>query len=104
MATKLYVGNLSYNTTNDSLRDAFAQAGAVVSATVLTDRMSGRSRGFGFVEMEEADAAKAIEFWNGKDLDGRKLRVNEARPMAERPPRRFDDRRGGGSDGDRRSF
>ena len=54
MATKLYVGNLSYNTTNDSLRDAFAQAGAVVSATVLTDRMSGRSRGFGFVEMEDA--------------------------------------------------
>lgn len=100
MATKLYVGNLSYNTTNDSLRDAFAQAGAVVSATVLTDRMSGRSRGFGFVEMEDADAAKAIEMWNGKDLDGRKLRVNEARPMAERPPRRFD--RGNGED--RRSF
>jgi len=106
MATKLYVGNLSYNTTNDSLRDAFAQSGAVVSATVLTDRMSGRSRGFGFVEMEEADAAKAIEMWNGKDLDGRKLRVNEARPMAERPPRRFDSRDGGGNDrgGDRRSF
>ena len=102
MATKLYVGNLSYNTTNDSLRDAFAQGGTVVSATVLTDRMSGRSRGFGFVEMEEADAAKAIEMWNGKDLDGRKLRVNEARPMAERPPRRFD--RAQGSDGDRRSF
>ena len=106
MATKLYVGNLSYNTTNDSLRDAFAQAGTVVSATVLTDRMSGRSRGFGFVEMEEADAAKAIEMWNGKDLDGRKLRVNEARPMAERPPRRFDSRGGGdrGDSGDRRSF
>ncbi len=101
MATKLYVGNLSYNTTNDSLRDAFAQSGTVVSATVLTDRMSGRSRGFGFVEMEEADAQKAIEMWNGKDLDGRKLRVNEARPMAERPPRRFE--RSGG-DGDRRSF
>jgi len=103
MATKLYVGNLSYSTTNDSLRDAFAQAGAVVSATVLTDRMSGRSRGFGFVEMEEADAQKAIEMWNGKDLDGRKLRVNEARPMAERPPRRFD--RGSDRGGeDRRSF
>lgn len=90
MATKLYVGNLSYNTTNDSLRDAFAQAGTVVSAAVLTDRVSGRSRGFGFVEMEDADAAKAIEMWNDKELDGRKLRVNEARPMAERPPRRFD--------------
>ncbi len=104
MATKLYVGNLSYNTTNDSLRDAFAQAGTVVSATVLSDRMSGRSRGFGFVEMEEADAAKAIEMWNDKELDGRKLRVNEARPMAERPPRRFDNERGGGGGGDRRSF
>lgn len=106
MATKLYVGNLSYNTTNDSLRDAFAQAGTVVSATVLTDRMSGRSRGFGFVEMEDADSAKAIEMWNGKDLDGRNLRVNEARPMAERPPRRFDNREGGDrrGDGDRRSF
>lgn len=108
MATKLYVGNLSYNTTNDSLRDAFAQAGTVVSATVLSDRMSGRSRGFGFVEMEEADAAKAIEMWNDKELDGRKLRVNEARPMADRPPRRFDSRgsndRGGDRDNDRRSF
>ena len=98
MATKLYVGNLSYNTTSDSLQNAFAQAGKVVSATVLSDRMSGRSRGFGFVEMEDADAAKAIEMWNDKDLDGRKLRVNEARPMAERPPRRFD------RDSDRRSF
>ena len=100
MATKLYVGNLSYNTTSDSLRDAFAQAGTVVSATVLTDKMSGRSRGFGFVEMEEDDAAKAIEMWNGKELDGRGLRVNEARPMADRPPRRFE--RGNGDD--RRSF
>lgn len=102
MATKLYVGNLSYSTTDDSLRAAFAQAGTVVSATVLSDRMSGRSRGFGFVEMEEADSAKAIEMWNGKELDGRKLRVNEARPMAERPPRRFD--RGNENGGDRRSF
>jgi RNA recognition motif-containing protein len=101
MAIKLYVGNLSYGTTSDSLRDAFAQAGAVVSATVLSDKMSGRSRGFGFVEMEDADAAKAIEYWNGKDLDGRKLRVNEARPMAERPARGTYDRDRGG---DRRSF
>lgn len=99
MAIKLYVGNLSYGTTSDSLRDAFAQAGAVVSATVLTDKISGRSRGFGFVEMEDADAAKAVEYWNGKELDGRKLRVNEARPMAERPARNSFDR-----GGDRRSF
>ena len=105
MATKLYVGNLSYGTTSDSLRDAFAQAGTVVSATVLSDKMSGRSRGFGFVEMEDADAAKAIEMWNGKDLDGRNLRVNEARPMTERPPRRFDRGGGGGDrDGDRGNF
>lgn len=90
MATKLYVGNLAYTTTSDGLRDAFAQAGTVVSAAVLSDKMSGRSRGFGFVEMEEADAAKAIEMWNGKELDGRRLRVNEARPMTERAPRRFD--------------
>ncbi|MDO8564906.1 MAG: RNA-binding protein [bacterium] len=97
MATKLYVGNLAYTTTSDGLRDAFAQAGTVVSASVLSDKMSGRSRGFGFVEMEEADAAKAIEMWNGKELEGRSLRVNEARPMTERPPRRFD--RGGGDRG-----
>lgn len=87
MAKKLYVGNLPYSTTNDSLRDAFAQAGQVVSANVLVDKMSGRSRGFGFVEMEDADAQKAIDMWNGKDMDGRKLVVNEARPMADRPRR-----------------
>jgi len=88
MAKKLYVGNLPYTTTNDSLRDAFAQAGTVVSANVLMDKMTGRSRGFGFVEMEDADADKAIEALNGKELDGRKIVVNEARPMAERAPRR----------------
>lgn len=88
MAKKLYVGNLPYTTTNDSLRDAFAQAGAVVSANVLMDKMTGRSRGFGFVEMEDADADKAIDALNGKELDGRKIVVNEARPMAERAPRR----------------
>ncbi|MFA6273437.1 MAG: RNA-binding protein [Candidatus Paceibacterota bacterium] len=88
MAKKLYVGNLPYSATNDSLRDTFAQAGAVVSANVIIDKMSGRSRGFGFVEMEDADADKAVETMNGKDMDGRKLVVNEARPMAERAPRR----------------
>ncbi|KKT74823.1 MAG: RNA-binding region RNP-1 (RNA recognition motif) [Parcubacteria group bacterium GW2011_GWB1_44_7] len=82
------MGNLPYTTTNDSLRDAFAQAGTVVSANVLMDKMTGRSRGFGFVEMEDADADKAIEALNGKELDGRKIVVNEARPMAERAPRR----------------
>ena len=89
MAKKLYIGGLSYSTTEDSLREAFSQAGAVESASIIMDKMSGRSRGFGFVEMtNDEDAEKAIEMWNGKELDGRKLTVNEARPMSERPPRR----------------
>lgn len=88
MAKRLYVGNLSYRTTNDTLKDAFSQAGAVESATVITDKMSGRSKGFGFVEMvNDEDAAKAIEMFNGKDLDGRNLTVNEARPKESRLPR-----------------
>ena len=88
MAKKLYVGGLAWATNDDSLRDAFSKAGTVVSASVITDRMTGKSRGFGFVEIEDADAQKAIEMWDGKDLDGRRIRVNEARPLAERPPRR----------------
>ncbi|MFA6551957.1 MAG: RNA-binding protein [Candidatus Paceibacterota bacterium] len=88
MAKKLYVGNLSYGTTADSLKAAFGKAGNVISANVITDKMTGRSRGFGFVEMEDADADKAVTSMNGADLDGRALTVNEARPMAERPPRR----------------
>src|SRR3989338_760805 len=89
MAKRLYVGSLSYSTTEDGLRDAFAQAGAVESASVITDKMTGRSKVFGFVEMSNDDeATKAIEMWNGKELDGRKIIVNEARPMEARPPRR----------------
>ncbi len=91
MAKKLYVGSLSYNTTDDSLRSAFEQAGAVASASVVMDRMTGRSRGFGFVEMSsDDDAEKAISMWNGKELDGRRVTVNEARPMEarSRSPRR----------------
>ncbi|MBI2068543.1 MAG: RNA-binding protein [Candidatus Yanofskybacteria bacterium] len=90
MAKRLYIGNLSYDTTDDSLRNAFAEVGPVASASVMKDRMSGRSRGFAFVEMEnDDDAPKAIERWNGQELDGRKLIVNEARPMTtDRPPRR----------------
>ena len=88
MAKKLYVGNLSYNTTDESLKEAFSQAGTVESSVVITDKMTGRSKGFGFVEMSsDEEAAKAIEMWNGKELDGRELRVNEARPMEERPKR-----------------
>lgn len=88
MAKKLYVGNLSWSTNEDGLRDAFSKAGTVSEVVVMADRMTGKSRGFGFVTMEDADAAKAIEMWDGKDLDGRKVRVNEARPLTERPPRR----------------
>jgi len=102
MAKKLYVGGLSYDTTEDSLKDAFAKAGTVESAVIITDKMSGRSKGFGFVEMSsDEEAQKAMEMWNGKELDGRTLTVNEARPMEERPPRR-DFNRGGGGGG--RSF
>lgn len=86
MAKKLYVGGLSYSTTEDSLKEAFEKAGAVESAAIITDKMSGRSRGFGFIEMtNDDDAAKAIEMWNGKELEGRNLTVNEARPMEKRP-------------------
>lgn len=88
MAKKLYVGGLSYNTTDQGLKDAFSKAGEVVSANIITDKMTGKSRGFGFVEMEDASAEAAISMWNGAELDGRNLTVNEARPMAERPPRR----------------
>ena len=92
MAKKLYVGNLSWNTTADSLKSTFAAAGSVLSANIITDKMTGKSRGFGFVEMEDADADKAVEMFNGKEIDGRTLTVNEARPMTDRPRRSFDDR------------
>ena len=85
MSTKLYVGNLSFRTTGDDLKEAFAAAGTVESATIIEDRETGRSRGFGFVEMATAEeAAAAIEQFNGKDLGGRNLTVNEARPKADR--------------------
>lgn len=90
MAKRLYVGGLPYATTDDALKNAFAQAGSVESANIIMDRMTGRSKGFGFVQMttdEEAD--RAIEMFNGKDFEGRKLTVNEARPLEQnRPPRR----------------
>ena len=93
MAKRLYVGNLPYSATDDQLREIFSQAGTVESAQVIIDKMSGRSKGFGFVEMTEDDSAqKAIEMWNGKDLDGRPLVVNEARPMEPRPARGGSDR------------
>lgn len=99
MAKKLYVGGLPYSTTEDTLREAFAQAGVVSSAIIIMDKISRRSKGFGFVEMEnDADAEKAIEMWNGKELEGRKLTVNEARPMEPRAPRAGGFNRGGGRD------
>ena len=86
MATKLYVGGLSYSTTQDGLKDYFSQAGAVATAIIINDKMSGRSKGFGFVEMSsDEEAQKAIEMFDGKEFEGRTLTVNEARPMEERP-------------------
>ena len=88
MGKRLYVGGLPYSSNDDSLRNAFSQVGNVVSASVVMDKMTGRSRGFGFVEMEtDEEAQKAIDTWNGKDLEGRTITVNEARPLADRPRR-----------------
>jgi len=89
---KIYVGNLPWSADEAALRDLFATVGAVESAAVISDRDTGRSRGFGFIEMNDADADKAIAELNGREMDGRELRVNEAR---ERPSR------GGGGDGGR---
>lgn len=87
---KLYVGSLSYDTTEDSLKELFSQAGTVSSATIIIDKISGRSKGFGFVEMSsEEEAKKAVEMFNGKELDGRNLVVDEARPMKKKPFRDF---------------
>lgn len=84
MNKKLYVGNLGYSVTDDQLKELFAQAGSVESAVVITDQRSGRSKGFGFVEMSSEDEAKkAIEMFNGKDFQGRDMVVNEARPRRE---------------------
>lgn len=97
---KLFVGGLSYDTTDESLREFFSQAGNVESAAVIKDRMSGRSKGFGFVEMASEDEAdKAINTLNGQSLDGREISVNVARPKVDNPMRgnggggRFDRRR-----------
>jgi RNA recognition motif-containing protein len=85
MAAKLYIGGLSYSTTSEALREFFAQSGNVVSATVITDRFSGQSRGFGFVEMGTAeDAQNAISQLNGRELDGRRIVVEISNPQAPR--------------------
>ena len=88
MAKKLYVGGLPYSTTTDELKAHFEGAGSVSSAVIIMDKMTGRSKGFGFVEMDnDGDADNAISMFNGKDFGGRNLTVNEARPMEERPQR-----------------
>lgn len=85
----LYVGNVSYQSTDESIAAHFSQAGTVVSAKIVMDKFTGRSRGFAFVEMGSAEEAqKAIDMLDGKDLDGRPLKVNIARPKEDRPPRR----------------
>jgi len=84
MTKKLYVGNLSFQTTEGDLDNLFAQAGEVESVRIITDRDTGRSRGFGFVEMGDENAEKAISQFNGTELDGRELTVNEARPQVKR--------------------
>ena len=96
MSIKLYVGNLSFQTSSEDLQQLFAQAGTVESATVVEDRDTGRSRGFGFVEMaSKEEGEKAIEQFNGTDFNGRNLTVNEARPREDRGGR------GGGGGGGR---
>ena len=84
MSTRIFVGNLSYQTTEDQLSDLFSEVGEVQSATIVTDRDTGRSRGFAFIEMEREAATKAIERFNGVELNGRNINVNEARPRPER--------------------
>jgi cold-inducible RNA-binding protein len=99
MSNKLFVGNLSFNTTENDLQDAFAAHGTVLEASLMVDRMSGRPRGFGFVTMSTPEEAQnAIQALHGKDLDGRALTVNVARPREERPGG------GGGGGGGRRDY
>ena|SRR5665213_322341 len=99
MSNKLFVGNLSFNTTENDLQDAFAAHGTVVEANIMMDRMSGRSRGFAFVTMSTPEEAqKAVQALHGAQLDNRALTVNVARPKEERP------RSGGGDRGPRRDF
>jgi len=109
MAYKLYVGNLSFSTSSEELQELFAQAGTVESATVVEDRDTGRSRGFGFVEMaSKEEGEKAIEQFNGTEMNGRSLTVNEARPREDRGNRGgggrgYGGNRGGGDGGSRES-
>lgn len=103
MAKKLYVGNLPWSVDDSALKETFSEAGTVETATVIKDKMSGRSKGFGFVEMAtEEEAQKAVEMFSGKEMEGRPLTVNEARPMEERPRRDSGGRGGFGGGRERR--
>lgn len=89
MASNIYVGNLSFDSTEEGMRSLFEQYGEVQSAKIITDRDTGRSRGFGFVEMDSEGANAAIAALNGYEFDGRPIKVNEAKPREARPPRRW---------------
>ena len=106
MATKLFVGNLSFNTTEGDLLEMFKQAGNVVSCELIMDKFTGKSRGFAFIQMgTQEEANKAIADFNGKEMDGRALTVNEARPREERPRGDFGGGGGGGGGrGGKRDF
>lgn len=99
MTKKLYVGNLSFQTTEQDISELFSQAGAVESVALITDRDTGRSKGFAFVEMSQNDANEAINRFNGQDFNGRNLTVNEARPREERGGGGRGGNRGGGRGG-----
>lgn len=102
MGMKIYVGNLAFSVTEEQLSSAFAQFGGVESAKVVTDRETGRSKGFGFVEMaNDSEAVQAIEKLNGTELNGRSINVSEARPQEARPKRSFGGPRSGGGGGGR---
>ena len=89
MPKSIYVGNIAFSTSEDDLRNVFAQYGEVLSVKFINDRETGRFRGFGFVEMNDSDALEAIQALNGKKVGGRALKVNEAQEREARPPRRY---------------
>ena len=105
MSKKLYVGNLPYSVNGEKLKELFAAYGEVVEATVISFRDTGKSKGFGFVTLaDDTQADKAVQEMNGKEMEGRSMVVNEARPMEENAPRRPRRDFGGGGGGERRSF
>ena len=98
----IFVSNINYATKEQSLQDLFSEFGEVSSSKIITDRETGRSRGFGFVEMGEDEGKQAIETLNGRELDGKELNVSEAKPKEDKPRRSFDNNRSGGYGGGNR--